>query len=209
VYCNGTIDADECGRDPKSPCLFVGHNDERGGLVFDSFSGWLLLTLKGVKEGLLIIVLETWLHPGSSGGFYNREPNELTETWTAENNGATTRRKLRNVVSESQQEEEKDEEEVSSDASSFGRRQLKEAPNLAPDLCPDFSFEYAINGKIVSLNKAEFLEKKKFLHRVVETLVLLDDPTFSSGKALDVDFGIRMQGCKLLNRMKLTHVYWA
>jgi hypothetical protein len=70
-------------------------------------------------------------------------------------------------------------------------------------------FDYAINGKIETFTKAEFFQKKKFVQRVVETLTLLDNPQFASGKEVDVELGIRMRGCQRASVFKLTHVYWA
>ncbi len=197
IHCNGTYDSDECGRGKESNCLLNGHNDGRGGLTFDSLSGWLLLQLKGVKEGLIIIKLETWLHPGDYGGYYAGEANELTEGWTEENNGVSKRRHLRESANSGSPDDAGDTTE---------RRQLKEEPNVAPDLCPEFMFDFAINGKIESFTKADFYRKKTFVQRVVETLTLLDDPHFAS---TDVELGIRMRGCKRANVFKLTHVYWA
>jgi hypothetical protein len=40
----------------------------KGGIVFDSLSGWLLMRLKVAKECLFIIKLETWQHKNHQGG---------------------------------------------------------------------------------------------------------------------------------------------
>lgn len=41
--CDGSFDS-FCGRS-HTPCLLLGFNDIRGGLVFDGLSGWLILKL--------------------------------------------------------------------------------------------------------------------------------------------------------------------
>merc|ERR1712113_761414 len=49
-----------CGRKKDSKCLLSGHMDARGGLYGDGFSGWLVFDLPQVREGLVILKLETW-----------------------------------------------------------------------------------------------------------------------------------------------------
>ena len=69
-------------------------------------------------------------------------------------------------------------------------------------------FEYAINGKVTTLPRDDFLERltQAQLHRVVWVLTLLDDETFT-GK--DVELAIRMRGCGRDCTYGITHVYWA
>jgi hypothetical protein len=184
VPCNGTYDA-ECGRVPRNSCLLYGHNDGKGGLVFDSLSGWLLMRVKRVKYGLIIIKLETWNHANTQGKWSPVESSELTEGWVEENNGTVQRRLVDTV------------------------EQSKETLYVAPNPCPDFRFDFAINGQIQTLGKAKFFRMRKFVQSTVETWPLLDDPNFSFGKEVDVELGIRMRGCKRINSFKLTHVYWA
>lgn len=40
-----------CDRSQRNACLLYGHNDGRGGLQGDSYSGWLVMNLEDVKEG--------------------------------------------------------------------------------------------------------------------------------------------------------------
>ena len=44
----------------KRVYLLRGHNDGRGGLVFDSFSGWLILNLLRVRSGIIVLKMECW-----------------------------------------------------------------------------------------------------------------------------------------------------
>jgi hypothetical protein len=195
IPCNGTYDS-ECSRQPGSSCLLYGTNDGKGGLVFDSLSGWLLMRLKAVKEGLIIIKLETWQHKNHQGGWAPVESSELTEGWTEENNGITSKsRNLRDMT-------------MPQNTSVSIKRQLAGSSSTAPPLCSEFKFEFAINGRIQSWSKDEFLRKRIFVQPVVETWTLLEDPNFTKDD-VDVELGIRMQGCKRINNFKLTHVYWA
>jgi hypothetical protein len=201
VPCNGTYDS-ECGRTPTTACLLSGQNDGKGGLVFDSLSGWLLLRFK-VQHGIIMIKLETWLHGNHKGGWTSVESSELTEGWTKENNKGvlettTTLNQWNNNTTKQK------------NATGFAKKR-KGVSSMAPALCPEFRFQFAINGQIQSWTKEEFLRKRLFLHWTVEAWTLLDDPTFSSGNndGTEVILGIRMQGCKRLNSMKLTHVFWA
>ena len=73
--CDGSYDS-FCGRSADSNCLLHAHNDYRGGLRFDSLSGWMIVNLAKVKHGLVFVRLEHWT--GS-----NANPN--TADWTCEN----------------------------------------------------------------------------------------------------------------------------
>jgi hypothetical protein len=77
-----------------------------------------------------------------------------------------------------------------------------------PELPEGFEFEYAIDGKVTTLKKEEFLEKKKQPQRVVETLTILDDPKFTD-KAKDVEVAVRLKGSGRSIVFGVSHVYWA
>jgi len=86
--CNGTAEA-ICGRLSTSDCLLDGHMDYQGGLVGDSFSGWLLLELKNVINNIIVLKIDT---------NQNGQGNPRTETWTAENNQRRLKKKNKNLV---------------------------------------------------------------------------------------------------------------
>ena len=92
----------------------------------------------------------------------------------------------------------------------FKGRRLADA-ELDKYLCDGFIFEYAINGKITSLNKAQFTEIKTHPQRVVELFPLLDD---DSMEQQDMEVAIQIRGCENAKKpqivqFKLTHIYWA
>jgi hypothetical protein len=77
-----------------------------------------------------------------------------------------------------------------------------------PDLPDTFIFEYAIDGKVTTLTKDQFLEQKKQIQRVVETLTLLDDPNFTA-EAKHVEIAVRLRGCGRDCTFGVSHVYRA
>jgi len=176
-YCDGTYNS-ECGRDKNNECLLSGHNDGRGGILFSSYSGWLVMTLPAVEHGLIVLKVEDY-----------HSANELTvaKGWTSIDNKG--HRQLRGNTTES-----------------IESRALKAAP---VEICDNFSFEFAIDGKITTWNKERYIEERKIAQRVVELLTLLDDPNFTKTPK-DVELAIRMTGCGDSSKIALlfTHVYF-
>jgi hypothetical protein len=80
--CDGSWDS-FCGRDWWSDCLLSGHNDNRGSLLFDSYSGWLKLQLENVSHGLIFAGIYDWIGP---------RKNWVTEGFACENNYNCTER---------------------------------------------------------------------------------------------------------------------
>ena len=179
--CDGERDSG-CKRQVGETCLLYAHNDLRGGLVFDSLSGWALFELPNVREGLIVIKYHDWLP---------KESNPVTKGWCHVNNDPpcpSDERALRQT--------------------NHQNRQLKDQP--AP-FCDDFLFEFAIDGKITTWDKTTFLEKQVQAQRVVQLSILLDDPTFTGpgGQSKNVELALRIMGCGRQKNFALTHIYWA
>lgn len=206
-YCDGTYDA-TCSHSGYEECFLLGHHDGRGAVVGSEYSGWLVMTLKDVKEGLIVVKLHTW--------HYESE-NPITKQWKSVNNEGpeTSSRRLGQPAEAASSTTENfttrtyewdsgfpyDEQAIDQD----GRR-LKIRDTKCPELPNEFSFDFAINGKITSWNREQFLEKKQDLQRVVEMITLLDDPSF---KSETVELAIRLRGVQRLITFGITHVYWA
>lgn len=195
-YCDGSYNS-ECGREPDFNCLIQGHNDARGGVLFNSLSGWLVMTLPAVKEGIITLKMETW---------HMIEENKMTASWKTENG---KRRVLRSsdqahLLPNATQTYPRYQSLTYEEA----ERALKKRP--PPEYCDTFKFEFAINGKVTAWDKTQFQEKSKNPQRVVEVQTILDDPKFTS-EATDVEVAIRMSGCigPPQKTFKLSHVYWA
>jgi len=189
--CDGEYDS-ICGRNYGSKCPLSGHHDSRGFLVGNEYSGWLVMELPEVKEGIIVLKMFTWLKP---------EHSTITEGWTSVNNegrrlGTRGQRLGANTTSTLSLHWEKDEIPIPEERT----RRLLELPDT-------FVFDYAINGKVTSWNKDEFLERRQEVQRVVETWTLLDDASFTS--PTNVELAIRMRGCGRECSFGVTHVYWA
>jgi len=58
-FCDGTYNA-TCGLYTKSECAMIGHHDNRGAVIGNESSGWLVMTLEDLKEGVIVLKLHTW-----------------------------------------------------------------------------------------------------------------------------------------------------
>jgi hypothetical protein len=79
----------------------------------------------------------------------------------------------------------------------------------APEYCDAFQFEYAIDGKVTVLSKDEFLEKVHVVQRVVETITILQDPSYTDGQEKEVEVAFRITGCQRIKTFMFSHIYWA
>lgn len=173
------------------------------------FAGWMVFDINNLSKGLIVVKIEKWHTTGE---------NPATNGWTCENNECPPDRKLADVTSNVTDfaESELHTGKLSPfEQSSIGNfttnianngRHLKYTP---PAPCPEFRFEFAIDGKVTSWTSEEFESKKVELARVVSLWTLLDDPGFVSGGPKDVELALRITGCGRLITHALTHVYWA
>lgn len=189
-YCDATYNS-ECGR--QGSCLLLGHGDSRACLAFHSYSGWIVMNLPRVKEGIIVVHIETW---------HSQEEILHTKDWTSINNQG--RRHLRDSGS-------------GGENGNLTVLRVEETYNaerdrrvLVPDYCDNFQFEFAIDGKVTSWDTTTFKANSKNPQRVVEISTLLDDPGFTP-EPKDVELAIRMTGCgdSTKKAMCLSHVYFA
>jgi hypothetical protein len=85
-------------------------------------------------------------------------------------------------------------------------RQLK---TKVPEYCPDFKFEFAIDGKITSWDHKTYMKNNFHIQRVVEIITIAEDSSITGGTEKEVELAIRITGCKNEKTMDLTHIYWA
>jgi hypothetical protein len=162
------------------------------------------MTLEDLKEGIIVLKLHTW-HVDSE--------STKTQGWDTVN-GEAARRRLGdnrfNILSEVAKETDPSRQfvEVDEAVDENGERVLKMRSYDTPDLPDTFVFEYAIDGKITTLTRDQFLEQKKSVQRVVETITMLDDPGFTT-VSKNVEIAIRMRGCGRECTFAVSHVYWA
>mmetsp|Transcript_27767 Transcript_27767/g.65251 ORF Transcript_27767/g.65251 Transcript_27767/m.65251 type:complete len:895 (-) Transcript_27767:3416-6100(-) len=182
-FCDGTYNA-TCGRWTGDDCFLNGHHDARAAVIGNEFSGWLVMSLKDLKEGIIILKLHTW---------HTEEESTLTKGWTSVEN---------------------QQRRLGQSSTSFEAKDVTPANRMltrdysTPELSDEFAFDYAIDGEITTLTKDQLLKEKKNIQRVVETLTILDDPNFTS-EAKDVEIAIRLRGCGRSIVFGVSHVYWA
>lgn len=222
--CDGTVDS-WCARGYDSPCLMYGHNDGRNGIAIDGYSGWLVFNIPDLLNGHIAIKFESWHLAGS---------NTKTDGWESVNNEGRRQlqsgKQLRGVYHSSDSRTNHTSTDVPASIpvprapvrptivssapqnstfegwETYGyERMLGEQP--AP-YCDEFHFEYAIDGKITSLSKDEYLERKKDVQRVVEIITLLEDPNYTGGVEKEVEVAVRITGCQRTKTFHVTHLYW-
>jgi len=210
-FCDGTIDSDTCHRENSNNCLLSGHNDIRSGVIGDEYSGWLVLDLKDVKEGIIMLKIHTWKNAKIVGG---QAYNPRTEGMDVDGN-----RNLRgkiggetNVFHRELHEKLVDTSYIydDNDTEDANIRELK--ATIQEAMPESFKFDFAINGKITTWDKEKFLSEIIQLQRVVEIFTLLDDDNWDSSdlkNGNDVELAIRVRGTGRSQTLDLTHVYWA
>lgn len=189
-YCDGTVNS-FCARGKGDACPLYGHNDGRNGILFDGFSGWIVMTLPDVKNGRIAVKYHSWHWPGDA---------KSTEGWISINNETSSdaggRRRLSFQSNNTHVEAQRNR----------SMRRLKQQP---AEFCNDFHFEYAIDGQVTTLSLPEWQNRSKHVQRVVEILTVLDDPSYTGGEEREVEVAVRITGCARVKTFSLTHVYWS
>jgi hypothetical protein len=183
--CDGSYNS-ICSRHYLDPCPMYGHHDSRGAIVGDDKSGWLVLNIPKIEEGLLIAKLTALPAPKHK---HKRRRSLLREPHAA--------------FELSIEAEDTTEQDYIDNLGQQSHRRLDMVG--LPDT---FQFDYAIDGKVTTLNKEQFIDKIHAVQRVVEILVLIDDPNY--GAKENVEVGIRIRGCGEADcSLQVSHVYWA
>jgi len=182
-YCDGTISS-QCNRMEGNRCLLMGHNDGRGGLLGDGLSGWLVMHVRGVRQGIIIVRMETW---------HSSREHPRTAAWKDANNGSYERR-LREVPT------------PDANSAHVSRPRALRGPPPPPQ--KDQLFDVSLNGRVTTWNASEFQANAFLLQRVVQLWKLLDDESLV-GKEADYEVGIRLRGCASRCVFSVSHIYWA
>jgi hypothetical protein len=180
-YCDGSAKS-ICGRQITNDCLLSGQNDGKGGIQGDGLSGWLVMTLDELKEGIVILNI-------------NFMQDRITRKPAAVVDGGD--RELKKMLNSS---------EIESRSEEFHHIVANDARNLPNTTI----FEYSTNGTIISLNKSQLIDRIGQANGAVQWIVLLDDEeTSTSGRAFTMKLAIRIVGCKRGCTMSINHIYWA
>jgi hypothetical protein len=134
-----------------------GHNDYRGGLIFDGLSGWMMFHLDNMVHGLIVVRIEDWLGSGE---------NSATKDWKCVNNDCS-----------------KTDNEPAPEQPVPGTRRRRLDYS---DRCADWRFEFAIDGKVTTWDNPTFIAKGKRIQRVVPLWALLDDETWGAARDIEL-----------------------
>jgi hypothetical protein len=194
--CDGSYDA-VCAKSTFNRCVLYGHHDERGAVLGSELSGWLVLQIprKEVQEGIIILKLHTWYHSSD---------NSRTRDWQTVNNETSGE-----LFNQTSADDGLHERQL---LHSLPARDLTEQEFKTPRLGEWFQFEYAIDGRVTTLSRDEFLSRKKDIQRLVEVITLLDDESFAAketGSSSILEVAIRMKGCGRKCVFGVSHLYWA
>eukprot|EP00978_Attheya_sp_CCMP212_P047700 scaffold422995_cov55-Attheya_sp.AAC.1 len=204
--CDGSAQSD-CRHQTSSDCLMSGHNDATGGIYGDALSGWLVLTVPKVKEGVILLRMENWIEPAS---------NPMTQDWTDVNDGKTTDTKpyftdsptsVPTTKATPQQQPKQADKKEQEDAG--GRRRL------AVPKDGFFKFDIAVNGNITTYSRAEFQSVSEIVKNMALWPALLDESMSQrewkegeDGETFEVAIRIRSDTGRDAT-VRISHVYYA
>lgn len=203
-HCDGTSH-NWCDKSDGISCLMGGTQDNRGSVCFDGTSGWVVFDVKDVKHGFIGARMEPWR---------KGESQKITKGWTEENNGGkgnydktererrlhaeyTTQRSLEYI--------EQMEKEIENDILMEDPNRRRLGGGQSCGVVGDYTFEWAINGEIVSWTKAEFCDHFTRLSYNLDVIKFMDDPS----KTGDFEVAMRMTNTDNNGQMCITHLYWA
>lgn len=195
--CDGSAQS-ECSRNAGSDCLIHGHNDQHVAVHGNAMSGWLVVKVPKVKEGIILIRMEWWCGTPTS--------NKLTVDWTEVNDGKTydttpwnqTRRTLV-------------EEEVVAERWDPEERRLKATPDQV--VPKDLEMDIAINGKITkTMDHDEWLKYIGEPSKNCAVWPIMDDVSMAEkdwdGEPVEVAVRYRSKE-KPTQSFCISHVYYA
>jgi len=180
-------------------------------ICFDGLSGWLVFDVKNVKHGFIGARMEAWR---------KAENVPTTAGWKEVNNGGRgnydkrgRKRKLHKEHQRQMMEEgiEQMKYEIEEDIKFF--KEGGDSTNTTRRLgggqsCGiggDYTFQFAINGEIVSWNQAEFCKHYTRLNYNLDVIKFLDDEK----KTGDFELAMRMTNGGRGKVMCITHLYWS
>ena len=195
-----------CGKSCDSGCLMAGTQDHHGMICFNGFSGWLVFDVKNVQHGFIGARMEPWHSEGDT---------RITNGWTSVNNGGQgnygKRGRERQLHEEYQErlrmeQVEKAKKEIEDDirvAEGGHHRRLGGGQSCGSK--GDYTFEWAINGEIVTWTQAEFCKHFTRLAYNFDVIKFMDDET----KTGDFELAMRISSPGTKQPMCITHLYWA
>jgi len=189
AFCDGSA-MSTCGRiKDTEKCLLQGSVDNHLDVTGNAFSGWLVLRVPNVKEGIIIARMEWWC---------GRE-SPLTVSWTEVNGGKTM-------------------DTTPYNATRPTTRQLGGKASFDNSVPMDFEMDIAINGKITrTMKREEWLTYTHEYTKNCAVWPLFNDEDMArrdwkkgeEGETVEVAIRFRSQSKPLDSNICLSHVYYA
>ena len=212
VHTNGFCDGSSmstCSRAPSSTCLASGHNDQHLELAGNSLSGWLVLTLPRVKEGIVLVRMEWWCSVIPT----------ITKGWTEVNGGNTTdttpytQRQLESVSLSDNYASPNSGSDYAFDAISGVHSQRLLKPTIDGTVPQDFEMDYAIIGQIKTMNRSEWVPHTAEYSKNCAVWPLLNDDEMAKRENWDgeeMEVAIRFRSKENPHYgVCISHVYFA
>jgi len=189
-FCDGSSNS-ECQRQDGDSCLAANTNDSRGVISGDNMSGWLVIQIPRLENGLILARMEWW-HPMH------------TTDWTEVNNGGNEDE--RRQLLEGQMNNFND---FTIDDRTGEHRQTKAAP---PPLVDDFEFDIALDGRIVKTwNATEYKRLAAEISYNEAIFPIYDDENTVEPDGVQLAFRVRSASTdpKAHRAISITHIYYS
>jgi len=229
-YCDGSP-MSTCTRSPYNDCLLWGHNDAKTTLKGDALSGWLVVMIPKVKNGLIAMKID-WETPRAKRFKFYR-----THEWTEVNGGAVwlsdTKqeggRKLTNKLplsasrastihrrtfpDDGQWSRTSDYDYLNFENRHDKRRKLGSGRTPPTPWPEDFELDISVNGTISkTFSRDELMKYTSEMAHAEVFIPLINDENLVSGDAsVPIELGIRIRS-ELSPKdaaFSLSHIYYA
>jgi hypothetical protein len=233
-HCDGMYDS-HCQRTAANTCLLYAHNDNRGHIIFDGYSGWLVFNIPKIEHGLIMLgvfeyvvlslndtfdrlLLEILCSPKPQNFMFSCifswifNGNPATKGWCSVNNEEPcSSRNLREGAASSNATalimKEAEDIVLTNNPDAAQHVFDRKLKAKVPAYCDDFKFEVAVDGTVKTYDlKTWDEEMKRNVARVMRVWPVFEEPGFTGE---NVELAIRMTGCGNVKVYGLTHIYWA
>jgi len=205
-FCDGSSES-RCERDDTNNCLRYGANDNHLDVMGNALSGWLIMTVPKVEEGIVLARIECWCHV----------PNSVTAGWKEVNNGRKDDRRYLQRTPSTPLPPFMAGHPLSAPYSDFEQEDHYRTRRLKPtqdQLVPkDFEMDIAINGKITTMKRDQWLPYTAEPSKNCAAWPLLDDAEWSKKtdeEKENVEVAIRFRSkLQPTTNYCVSHLYYA
>jgi len=200
-YCDGSTNS-FCNRAAGTKCLAYGHNDGRTRLIGNPLSGWLVMTVPRVKEGIILARMEWWCQNP-------RTTLETTKDWKEVNDGKTM------DTTPFDYDAFLEHRELLSEHRGISDRQLAVNFKMDDVIANDFFMDIAVNGKIIkSMGKDEWVKYTPEHAKICAVWPVLNDEDMAKRRddwdGEEIELAIRFRSDeKPQQSFCISHIYYA